>query len=627
MVHIHAEVGALVRSAVSTRWLWLVVCALPACQAVDAPVSEGRAPQTDAQIATGLEADANGQTDNTAPIAVTVVAPVNSLEAGTHVGEHPAQGSQNRFPADFGPHPQFAERDGRTVVLIPNAPGSDLRPHETKLSHLNGAPAGLLVLYDSTSTWGWLGELYGMCAIILASHFGTVDSKPVALYAAGDMDSYKGVIYVGSTFDEPLPVSFLDDVLEDTKPVLWISSNLWQLVARAKDFQATYGFSITWFDTSKVAKVVYKSTDLKRDANNASGLVQVGTIDPAIVTTLATAVRDDGTTLPWAVRALNLTYVVENPFGYIGPDDRYIAYCDLLFEVFAPQTPIRHRGLVRLEDVNPSQDPVEFRAIVDFLHEEKVPFSIALIPMYVDALGAFNNGVPQILRWKDRPAMLAAIKYATVRGGTIVMHGYTHQFEDYLDPYSGVSADDFEFYMTHVDANNYVIYDGPVPGDSAELAWGRIYAGLAELKAAGLQAPTIFEYPHYAGSAVDSKAIQMILPSAYHRGLFFAGDLGINPPDFKKSIGLFYPFTVTDVYGWKIMPENLGNYEPEAYNNHPPRLPADLIASAKNNLVIRDGVASFFFHPYYPLDQLKLIVKGVKATGYTFVSAAAMMEE
>ena len=79
-----------------------------------------------------------------------------------------------------------------------------------------------------------------------------------------------------------------------------------------------------------------------------------------------------------------------------------------------------------------------------------------------------------------------------------------------------------------------------------------------------------------------------------------------------------------DVYGTAVVPENIGNVEPEAFNNHPARLPADLLASSKRNLVVRDGVASFFYHPYLGLDYLQQMVAGVKVQGYTFVTADAM---
>lgn len=532
--------------------------------------------------------------------------------------------SINRFGADFGANGAIVTRDGHAARDLPDALGPDLRPPVAKTGFRGEGQAGFLVLYDTTSKFGWLGELFAMCAKTLLSHFGPVTAKPVSTYAAGEIDGYQGLLYIGSSFDEPLSVQFLDDVLQTEKPVMWIYDNIWQLQKRAKDFGNEYGFTLTWFDLSSIQQITYKGATLTRDASNESGLVEVKAVVAEKYTILATAVRKDGTTLPWAVRAKNLFFIAENPFGYISENDRYIAFSDLLFEAFAPKTTVQHRALVRLEDVNPSQDPKAFREMVDFFYSEKVPFSMALIPLYVDALGAQNGGVPITLRWIDRPAMLTAIKYATLRGGTIVQHGYTHQYEKLKNPYSGVTADDFEFFLTHVDKDNSVIYDGPVPNDSASWAIGRIQAGLAELQSAGLQQPVTFEYPHYAGSSVDSKAIRTVFKKAYHRGLFFGGDLGKTPADNAHNIGLFYPFKVTDVYDWVTTPENLGNFEPLEYNNHPPRSAADLIQSAKNNLVIRDGVASFFYHPYYPLSELKATVLGIKKLGYQFVAGDAL---
>ena len=70
------------------------------------------------------------------------------------------------------------------------------------------------------------------------------------------------------------------------------------------------------------------------------------------------------------------------------------------------------------------------------------------------------------------------------------MHGYTHQFGNLINPYNGVSAEDFEFYTAHVDATNTVRYDGPVPGDSEAWVSNRIALSEAAFLAAGLQVPT-----------------------------------------------------------------------------------------------------------------------------------------
>ena len=63
-----------------------------------------------------------------------------------------------------------------------------------------------LVLYDTTQQWGWLGELYGIMVGNLVSHFGSWTAMPVLSYTAGGMNNYSAVIYIGSTYGEPLPL-------------------------------------------------------------------------------------------------------------------------------------------------------------------------------------------------------------------------------------------------------------------------------------------------------------------------------------------------------------------------------------------------------------------------------------
>ena len=181
---------------------------------------------------------------------------------------------------------------------------------------------------------------------------------------------------------------------------------------------------------------------------------------------------------------------------------------------------------------------------------------------------------------------MAALKYMQQRGGTLIMHGYTHQYGNVANPYDGVSANDFEFYTAHVDANDSVIYDGPVAGDSAAWATSRIVASGADLRARPAWAcPTIFEFPHYAASAVDYQTVNSLFGKRYDRGLYFPGVLTGAKFDYTRQFGQFFPYTVRDVYGSVVVPENIGNVEPDAFNNHPARLPADLLASADRNLV------------------------------------------
>ncbi len=108
----------------------------------------------------------------------------------------------------------------------------------------------------------------------------------------------------------------------------------------------------------------------------------------------------------------------------------------------------------------------------------------------------------------------------------------------------------------------------------------------------------------------------------YERELFFGGQITPGATiDASHVFGQFFPYTVQDPYGDTVIPEDLGNYEPTEENNNPPKPPSYIIANAQAELAVRQGVASFFFHPYYDLTYLEQIVQGIQALGYTFVSA------
>lgn len=284
-----------------------------------------------------------------------------------------------------------------------------------------------LVLYDTTGPWGHLGEMYAALTANLVGHFGKATAKAVSSYAAGDIEKYTATIYIGSTYDEPLPASFLADTLATNKPVVWIYSNIWQLTATSPTFLADEGWMWASYDTSAVSSVRYKGTNLRRSLLNLGGIMSYYSVDPQKVSVLAEAVRADGTTFPWAIRSGNFTYVGENPYSYMSEQDRYLAWSDILFDVLAPQTTERHRAMIRIEDVGPTSDPAELRAIADYLSSKNIPFSVATYSVYRDPKGVHTNGQPQTVALAQRPQLVAALKYAQSKGGIIIQHGRTHQ--------------------------------------------------------------------------------------------------------------------------------------------------------------------------------------------------------
>lgn len=541
-----------------------------------------------------------------------------------------------------------------------------------------------LVLYDTTGTWGYLGELYAEMTGNLVTHYGTVTTEPVVDYVPGQLDSFSAVIYIGSTYNEPLPASFLNDVLSSTIPVMWMGDNVWQLSGTGTAdaaFRAKYGWdpSTSYFDfTDTVGQIEYNGQTFGR--NTLAGPIVAPHLTPepgsAPVTQLGQAVCESptlvvqpchpiaqspggptATTYPWAIQSANLTYIGEVPLSYINETDRYLAFAGLLQVLDPTVAPTPHVALVRLEDLNATDTAHELVKIAQYLHNEGVPFSMNVIADYVDPTGYYNTGVPQNLPLsgpsQTSKAFVSALKQMISLGGTLNMEGYTHQYTApgavYTpNPYDGVSGDDFEFYRAQCSTTgvppynftNYctntehVIEEGPLPTDSASWAASRISAATQQYMAAGLPVPRLFVAPHYAASAVDYAQIASAFsgPSrgAYGRRLYFGGELTPGASiNYSHVAGQFFPYAVQDLYGTNVVPEDLGDYEPIPLNYNPVRTAPDIVAEAKGDLAVPGGTASFFFTPWNfttnPNGVLQTIISGIKSLGYTFVSPLSLL--
>jgi uncharacterized protein YdaL len=480
-----------------------------------------------------------------------------------------------------------------------------------------------LILYDDAGKWGWLGSLDATLTANLVGHFGRWDARPAAAYQRGELERYTATIYLGSVFGAPLPNALLDDVLRTRHPVIWVADNIDQLEQHAHDFRAQYGWQTSVLDHSPVAEVRYKGRTLTRWTRNADGIMRYASIAGSGVRVLARAVRRGGSTFPWAVRSRNLTYVGEMPFTYASETDRLLVFDDLLFDALAPQTRVRHRALVRLEDINPRSDPRQLRAAADYLHAHRIPFGFGVSPYYRDPRG--HDDAPYELLLHHAPRVAAALRYLERKGGVAVEHGYTHQWDGGRNPYDGETGDDVEFYRVTEDSSGQIHDVGPIPGDTS-LAWTehRIVASNREFSAAGLAPPKVFEFPHYIASARGYRAAARWFAVRWERSDYYAGLLGPGPVRYDHVEGQFFPYVVHDVYGSKVLPENLGSIAPSTWHTYKERLPADVVAAARANLVVRDGFASFYFHPFLPLRYLKRTIAGIQAAGYTFVSPASL---
>jgi len=507
-----------------------------------------------------------------------------------------------------------------------------------------------LVLYGDHSDFAADAELYAVATANLATHFGKVEIRDVADYTPGLIDSFDAAIYVGTDYRTPPTEAFVLDVRRGDTSVMWVSQNIGALAevdeAVGQRFVDQYGWDPGNLDviaSSDMGIVEYKGASLSRNTLGTRD-VSVPRIDEdsdvevIAVGECAGAARGCATTeghnipqAPLVVRSGNLTFVADLPLDFIDDNELYLVYADLYYELLdSTIEPIR-QAAVRLEDVGPESDPEDLRAVADFLSSRDVPFQVAVIPIHLDRTPSGNNWYG--LSLLDAPEVVEALQYMQERGGTLIQHGTTHQY-GYLDnPYSGRSGEDYEFYgygcsrealppfeWEECEQDSFVSKMGPVAQDTIADHTARMAHGRQIMVDAGLGEPAIFETPHYTASPNAYSAMADVYDARYEQVEYFSGMLSSPTVHPVKTFAQIFPYSVHDIYGSTVYPENLQNVTEREQNNHAIRTPETLLARAEANLVVRESTASFYFHPFLDIGYLEELVDGITEMGYTFVA-------
>jgi len=435
-----------------------------------------------------------------------------------------------------------------------------------------------LILYDGTSQKAPEGLVDGTYIANLLGHFGYRPKlKAIEDYRPGTMAGYRAVFIAGGSDKTVWPMTVLRDARARKAMLAWVGYGMDAFLSGNEDQKRGLRLDKVLL-TSRYNRVRYHGTML----NKGSSMVTLLTVnDHARVKIDAEMFDPEGHRLPYMLHVNNLWLVADVPFAYIGDEDRYLAFCDLLHDMLGINHAGSRRALVRLEDVNPDDDPVLLRQAIDMLVEENVPFQISLVPVFVDP------GSRAEVRLADNPQLVKVLHYAVSHGGTLVLHGYTHQ-------YRGVTPDDFEFWDGFRNA--------PRPDDSPEMVREKLDAALDECIRSNLY-PIAWETPHYAASPTDYAEFAKVFSTFYEEPM-------IDLQGTQQS----FPYPTVDIRGMRIVPENIG-YLPESNPS-----PETLIANARAMLVVRDGIASAFMHPNIDLQYLRQAVQGIKRLGYQFIS-------
>ncbi len=420
----------------------------------------------------------------------------------------------------------------------------------------------------------------------LLRHFNVdVTVRSLAAYTTGTLTRFDDVFYAGTDSEASLPEAFLADLARTTATtVCWLGFNIDKALERP-ELARRLGLEHVATVEKPYGAVTYHGQALKREDPWAT-LVNV--TDPARGRVLATLTQKGQPDAPYAVRCgRNFWYFADVPTAYAVEGGRYLVFGDLLHDILGEDHAVRHLALVRIEDVHPLTDPGALRTIADFLHSRNVPFEIALTPHYVYPEMNVN------VTLADKPEFADAIRYMVARGGMVVMHGSTHQR-------FGESTADYEFWDS--------VSDTAPEGENESSIRARIEAGLRLCWGAGIY-PLAWETPHYAGSQKCYSVVSNIFSVAMER----------RQSVDKVGSDQYFPYLIgRDRFGQAIVPENLG-YVPLDRQD-----PAVIVEPARGMKTVRDGVASFFFHPFINVDVLKRIVLTMQQEGFVFTNPAAL---
>ncbi|HDR9510342.1 papd-like protein [Burkholderia cepacia] len=519
-------------------------------------------------------------------------------------------------------------------------------------AHAQVTTARTLVLYDNPANdpYSKLGLMYSIMLRNLLGHFNaTVDLVPIQNYTSGMVTNHDVTFYIGDYYNNPIPTAFMSDVMTTTKTVVWFKYNLWQLAWNtAYTFNQTFGFSFQgiaglnappsssnpnpgFYDTvtyKNLPMVKYYAYDASSGAISADpdvGLTQI--VDATKAQALVTIKNSkSGATTPYVMRSGKFWYFADMPFSFIGPTDRYLVICDILHDILQTNAPVNHRALVRLEDLDAYTTTSSMTTLTNYLYSKTIPFTMATIPVYTDPNGYYTGGVPETIHLAQATGLKSALNYALARGGSIVMHGYTHQYDSTPNLLTAVSGSDYEFW--------YAVQNRPVDEDSVQWAEGRMTDGLSEFTTNGYKVVG-WAAPQYQMSPNAAAATALEFPTTFQRAVYYTATnprLGTGAANQDFSAGQFFPYIINaDYYGQRIVPENLGSIQYNictvdkfsciAYTWQ------QLVTNAQYGLAVRDGFASFFFHPYWLEPDLGLpayqdfqnLVTGITNLGYTWV--------
>ncbi|HAT4774829.1 TPA: DUF2334 domain-containing protein [Clostridioides difficile] len=444
-------------------------------------------------------------------------------------------------------------------------------------SEITSSTDKVLIIYDSRKETAYNRDILNIMKTLLGRFSSDIELLKLSNYDGEINKNYYSHIFIlginENSYNNDKNTKNLISSLNSYKgTICWLGYGIENLLEHKK-------YNLDYVGkTNNIVSVNYRGKSYNLDEHYVFNIVESKDTSNKVIG----SINDTLNKYPYIINDKNLFYVSKLDLDGV----LFYIFCDSLNDIFNIKTFDKGRIFVRIEDVHAFREPKNLVEIADYLSSKNIPFTIALIPAYV------NPKNHKVITLSESPEIVKAIKYMQDKGGTVILHGYTHQYKK-----EEVSGEGYEFW----DGKK----DEPLKENMKIFVKDRVLNGLRVCIENGIY-PLAFEAPHYAMESEGYKELKK----------YFSTYMGQHQNNDKKFSTNTYPYIIRDTEEFNIfIPENLGYIDPEDKFT---------FQNIKENLdklsIVRGFSGGFFFHSYLNIEYLKNTIEYLEKQNIEFMN-------
>src|SRR5699024_9419922 len=281
-----------------------------------------------------------------------------------------------------------------------------------------------------------------------------------------------------------------------------------------------------------------------------------------------------------------------------------VLFGEVLHEIFEVDHEEKNPAYIQLKDVHPLVDYKDVKDIDEILKEKDLPYMVSVTPVYIDP----ETG--DKYHFSDNPELLEVLRDIQEDGGSIVLHGYTHQFRGtegeegfefwdtkYNSPIYAPADEDYSLKeRSDFDSETeYKDYISDLKQFETNYIDTKLTKGIQELVKYGLY-PLAFEPPH---GSMSQNGYQVT--SNYFST--YVGKVQLSDRDRNKTDRAPYITSPTFLHGMQLLPETM-DYQ-DLGSKQIPSIVTDLTEAIN---ITDDGLFSGSYYPYLGVENFKQLI-------------------